>query len=119
MFAKTEAHSFFGFRHYVVYNRISLGPTRVSGVVHDGAYIANAIVPEEGVGPCHAIVANHDSTDTEEPLRAQDSSIQDAEAIDESDNSSINSTASGNVNDGGSDDKSFIAFLEFLKAPSI
>ena len=50
---------------------------------------------------------------------AQDSSILDAEAIDESDNSSINSTASVNVNDGGSDDKSFIAFLEFLKAPSI
>ena len=87
--------------------------------MHDGAYIANAIVPEEGVGPCRAIVANHDSTDTEEPLRAQDSSILDAEAIDESDNSLTNSTACGNINDGGSDDKSFIASLEFLKAPSI
>ena len=73
----------FGFRHYVVYSDVSLGPTRVSGVVHDGAYIANAVVPEEGIGPCRAIVANRDSKGAEEPVRAKDSSIQDAESIQE------------------------------------
>ena len=73
----------FGFRHYAVYSDVSLGPTRVSGVVHDGAYIANAVVPEEGIGPCRAIVANRDSKGAEEPVRAKDSSIQDAESIQE------------------------------------
>jgi len=67
--------------HYVVYSKISLGPTRVSGVVHDGAYITNAIVPEEGVGPCRAIVANHDFEGTVKPLRAKTSLIQDGDAI--------------------------------------
>ena len=51
--------------------------------MHDGAYIANAVVPEEGIGPCRAIVANRDSKGAEEPVRAKDSSIQDAESIQE------------------------------------
>ena len=51
--------------------------------MHDGAYIANAIVPEEGIGPSRAIVATRDSKGTVEPVRAKDSSIQDAESIQE------------------------------------
>jgi len=86
VFAKTEVNSLFDFRHYVVYNEISLGPTIVSGVVHDGAYIANAIVPEGGIGPCRTIVGNYDSTCTEKPVHAKGSLILDAASIDENDN---------------------------------
>jgi len=44
---------------------VSLGPTQVSGVVYNGGYIINAIVTEDGVGPCRIIVAHHDSKCTE------------------------------------------------------
>jgi len=85
---KQKLNLFFCVRHYAVYNEVSLGPTRVSGVVHDGAYIANAISAEEGVGPCRAIVANYDSKGTEKTVGAKDRSIQDADV---NDNSSTNS----------------------------
>jgi len=77
-------------------------------------HIANATVTEEGIGPCRAIVANYDPKCT-----AEENSIQDASSIDDDDNLSTDFAVNFGNDKGSSGDKSFIAFLEFLKNPSI
>jgi len=51
-----------------VFNDLKLGPSKVSGVVHDGTYIANALITpaNEESGPWRSFVATYDASGIDE-----------------------------------------------------
>jgi hypothetical protein len=45
--------------HYVVHNDITIGPCKVSGVMHEGTYAANALIIEDESAPLRTFVGTH------------------------------------------------------------
>jgi acyl-CoA synthetase (AMP-forming)/AMP-acid ligase II/acyl carrier protein len=45
--------------HYAVYNEITVGPCKVTGTMHMGSYVANALVTSKESGPYRGFVGNH------------------------------------------------------------
>ena len=45
--------------HYVVYNKITIGPCKVGGIIHEGTYAANALITSKESGPWRTFIGTY------------------------------------------------------------
>merc|ERR1712165_631568 len=46
--------------HYGIYDKITVGPCKVGGVIHHGTFVANGMVTSEESGPWRSVVGTYD-----------------------------------------------------------
>jgi hypothetical protein len=46
--------------HYAVYDQITIGPSKVGGLIHPGVFVANALVTSEESGPVRSFVGTYE-----------------------------------------------------------
>ncbi len=45
--------------HYVVYNKVTIGPCKVGGIIHEGTFAANALLTSKESGPWRTFIGTY------------------------------------------------------------
>ena len=45
--------------HYVIYNKITIGPCKVGGIIHEGTYAANALITSKASRPWRTFIGTY------------------------------------------------------------